>query len=109
MLASTFPARNQKAHITKNLHICQRFGAEGYEGGGGGGARKNWLYYISKVQTESFAFLAQIREAPVPEQTVPDSSPSTASCQDGTRISRRTGKGTGKKIVFYIIESGARL
>lgn len=28
VLASIFPAQHEKAHITKDLHICQRFGAE---------------------------------------------------------------------------------
>lgn len=32
-LASIFPAQHEKAHITKDLHICQRFGAEGKEEG----------------------------------------------------------------------------
>lgn len=55
-LASIFPAQHEKAHITKDLHICQRFGAEGKEEEGGG--KKKALYYISKVQTQSWAFLA---------------------------------------------------
>lgn len=28
-LASIFPAQHEKAHITKDLHICQRFGVKG--------------------------------------------------------------------------------
>lgn len=33
MLASIFPAQHEKAHITKDLHICQRFGAARKGGG----------------------------------------------------------------------------
>lgn len=54
-LASIFPAQHEKAHITKDLHICQRFGVEVKEGGRQGG-KKGELYYISKVQTHSWGF-----------------------------------------------------
>lgn len=43
-MSAGFPARHEKARITKDLHICQRFGGRG---GGGGGAR---FITFSKVQ-----------------------------------------------------------
>lgn len=91
-MSAGFPAQHEKAHITKDLHICQRFGAEG---------KGEALYYISKVQTQSWAFLAYINEVQVPEQTSLDSLPSTASFLVGTRISHKTGRGMERSVGYY--------
>lgn len=54
----------------------------------GGGA----LYYISKVQTQTWVFLAWIHEAPAPQQTSHDSFLIMASFLVSTRISHKTGR-----------------
>lgn len=91
-MSAGFPARHEKARITKDLHICQRFGGRGGEGGRGGGGCA--LYYIFKSsKTQHWAFLARAPQVLDGEQTSPDSSPSTASCPLGARISQKTAGG----------------
>ena len=50
-LASIFPAQHEKAHITEDLHICQRFGAEWR-----GGQEKATLLHFKSSNSELGSF-----------------------------------------------------
>lgn len=75
-MSAGFPARHEKARITKDLHICQRFGAEGERGGAGGGRFITFskvqklnigLFWraLPKFSTESRRVLTALRRRPL--------------------------------------------
>lgn len=86
-VSTGFLTQREEAHVTKD--ICQRFGAE--ENGG------RAFITLQKVQTKSWALLAHVHKALVPEPTRLDIFPPTASFQVGARISQMTRGGMRKK------------
>lgn len=91
-----FPAQHERAHVTKDLHICQRFGAEEK-----GGRPFITLQKKKKIQAQSWALLAHRHDVLVPGWTRLDSFPSPASFQVRVRIWQMTRRGTRKKISSF--------
>lgn len=89
-----FPARHERAHVTKDLHICQRFGAEEKRG-------RPFITLQKKIQAQSWALLAHRHEVLVPVWTRLKSYPSPASLQVRVRIWQMTRRGTRKKILSF--------
>lgn len=107
-LASIFPPQHKKSRITKDLHICQRFGAEEKEEEGEK-ARKSHLVTFQKFKLKlGLFFWLNFTEFQLHEQTSLDSFPSTSSPQVCPRISHETRSG-GWRETLAIERSKARM